>query len=154
MGVERSLIRAGSTCSNKNESRIGGVRWIELTTVNDIRGSLTVAQWNKHLPFLPKRVFFVHDVPSVKVRGEHAHKKCEQVLVALSGSVNVVVDNSDFREEYTLDDSSHALMIPAGVWASQYRYSHNSVVAVFASHDYDESDYIRNYGEYLRFRQP
>lgn len=134
-------------------SKIPGVKEISLTTASDIRGHLTVAQWNQHLPFEPKRVFFVHHVPSVRVRGEHAHKECQQILVSLSGSVNVVVDNAEVREEYILDDCSRGLFIPAGIWASQYRYSSDAVMGVFASHDYDEADYIRDYEAYVKYKK-
>ena len=146
-------VRANVT-SNRQVSQIPGVRWISLTKAMDLRGELVVAQWNQHLHFTPKRVFFVYNVPSVRVRGEHAHKKCDQVLVALNGSVTVVLDNAFCREEYVLNDSSTALAIPAGVWASQYQYSTETVLAVFASHDYDESDYIRDYDAYVRYRNP
>ena len=135
------------------KSEIPGVKWIELTTASDMRGELIVTQWNKHLHFSPKRIFFVCNVPSTQVRGEHAHRLCEQVLLAISGSVNVVVDNSICREEFILDDNSKALVIPPGIWASQYKYSPQSVLAVFASHDFDESDYIRDYDEFLEFRK-
>jgi acetyltransferase-like isoleucine patch superfamily enzyme/dTDP-4-dehydrorhamnose 3,5-epimerase-like enzyme len=132
-------------------SRIAGLECLTLTKAKDLRGELTVAQWNQHLPFVPKRVFFVHNVPSTSVRGEHAHKECVQVLVALIGSLVVVLDDGKSREEYVLNNSSNGLVIPAGVWASQYRYSQDAVLAVFASHDYDESDYIRNYDEFLEY---
>ena len=137
-----------------SESRIHGVRWIELTGVRDVRGQLTVAEWSKHFPFSPKRIFFVHEVPSTKIRGAHAHKKCEQILLCLTGSVHVVVDNGNQREDLVLDSPSRALLVPAGIWATQYQYSANAVLAVFASHEYDEADYIRDFDSYLKFRQP
>lgn len=136
---------------NANESKIKGVQFIDFTSISDIRGSLTVTQWNKHLPFPPQRVFFIHKVPNKSVRGEHAHRMCIQVLVAIAGSVHVVLDDSRQREEYLLQSSSRGLLIPPGIWASQYRYSHDSVLVVFASHDYDESDYIRDYDEFLLY---
>ena len=135
------------------ESVIEGVRWIELTGIHDVRGQLTVVEWSKHLPFEPKRVFFVHRVPSTKVRGAHAHKACQQILLCLTGSVHVVLDNGNQREELILDSANRALLIPAGIWATQYRYSLNAVLVVFASHEYDEADYIRDFDEYLQYRQ-
>jgi UDP-2-acetamido-3-amino-2,3-dideoxy-glucuronate N-acetyltransferase len=145
--------RKGLSSKERKESKIPGVRWIDLTKAIDSRGELIVSQWNQHLHFVPKRVFFVLQVPSTRVRGEHAHRVCEQVLLTLNGSVNVVVDDANYREEYVLNDSSSALVIPAGVWASQYQYSPQAVLVVFASHDYDESDYIRDYDDYARFRK-
>jgi len=137
--------------SGEFQSKIPGVRWIPLTAIKDVRGQLVVAQWDRHLPFVPQRTFFVHGVPSRKVRGEHAHKVCEQILVAITGSINVVVDNGKIREEYILDDASRGFYVPPGIWATQYRYSSDAVMAVFASHDYDESDYIRDYEAYLAY---
>jgi acetyltransferase-like isoleucine patch superfamily enzyme/dTDP-4-dehydrorhamnose 3,5-epimerase-like enzyme len=132
---------------------ISGVHWIELTSIHDVRGHLTVAEWSKHLPFEPKRVFFVHRVPSAKVRGAHAHRQCQQILLCLTGSVHVVVDDGAKREEMILDSPDRALLVPAGIWATQYRYSKNAVLAVFASHEYNEDDYIRDYDQYLNYKQ-
>jgi UDP-2-acetamido-3-amino-2,3-dideoxy-glucuronate N-acetyltransferase len=137
----------------EKQSTIEGVRWIKLTSATDMRGELIVAQWNKHLHFQPKRVFFVCNVPSTRVRGEHAHKVCEQVVVAIAGSIHVVLDDAKTREEFVLEDNSKALLIPAGIWATQYKYSQDSVLAVFASHDYDEADYLRDYEAFLEYRK-
>ncbi|XZE20395.1 WxcM-like domain-containing protein [Pirellulaceae bacterium SH449] len=130
---------------------VGGACWVEFKTVKDTRGQLTVAQWDQHLPFRPERVFFLHQVPTSKVRGGHAHIHCIQVLVPLSGSVRVVLDNGYQREELFLDRSDKGLLIPAGIWATQYGYTRDCVLAVFASHVYDENDYIRDYDRYLEY---
>lgn len=127
-------------------------RWLDLTSIQDSRGKLCVVEWSKHLPFSPKRVFFVHQVPSKKVRGAHAHKECIQILLCLNGSVNVALDCGSQRQELVLDTADQALLIPAGIWATQYFYSADAVLAVFASHEYDEADYIRDYDEYLEYR--
>ncbi len=132
---------------------VDGVRWLDMTVASDVRGQLTVTQWDQHLPFLPERAFFVHHVPSAKVRGEHAHKVCEQVLIALGGSVKVVVDDGHVRQQFSVADGSRGLYIPAGIWATQYDYSPDCVLAVFASHKYDESDYLRDYDQYLAYRK-
>ncbi|HQZ65015.1 MAG TPA: WxcM-like domain-containing protein [Planctomycetaceae bacterium] len=139
----------------KNESclsQVPGVKWVPLTNVTDLRGHLTVAQWNQHLPFAPQRVFFIHGVPTTKVRGEHAHRKCAQVLVVLNGALQVVVDDGTHREEFRLKSADNGLFIPAGIWATQYGYTQNAVLCVFASEEYQEADYIRNYDDYLRYR--
>lgn len=135
------------------ESAIAGVRFFPLKEVKDVRGTLTVCQWNEQLPFPPRRVFFCHAVPNENIRGEHAHKECDQVLVCFNGSVNVLVDDGQQREEHVLDSSTAGLLIPAGIWASQYRYSANAILAVFASHDYAAADYIRNYEDFLAYRR-
>ncbi|WP_276528649.1 WxcM-like domain-containing protein [Rosistilla oblonga] len=139
------------SASSGNEL-IGGCRMLELPTINDMRGKLTIAQWNEHLPYSPERTFFVHRIPSEKIRGEHAHRECQQVLVAISGKVEVVIDDGEQRQQITLNDSRKALHIPAGIWATQYGYTPDCVLVVFASHNYDESDYIRDYDDFRRFR--
>lgn len=138
---------------NTDNLTITGAEWVRLRNVTDMRGHLTVAQWNDSLPFAPRRVFFVHHVPSSRVRGEHAHKTCHQLLAAVSGHVRVVLDDGSQRCEIQLDSPERALLIPAGVWATQYGYSSDAVMCVFASEDYDEDDYIRDYDTFLKFRR-
>jgi acetyltransferase-like isoleucine patch superfamily enzyme/dTDP-4-dehydrorhamnose 3,5-epimerase-like enzyme len=122
-----------------------------LVSVDDMRGSLSVLELENEIPFPVRRVFMVHEVPSAHVRGEHAHKKCQQFLVAASGSVHVIVDDGTTREEVVLEGPSSGLLIPALVWATQYKYSPDAVLVVFASEPYDADDYIRDYEEYLQF---
>jgi UDP-2-acetamido-3-amino-2,3-dideoxy-glucuronate N-acetyltransferase len=138
--------------SQPQGSQVRLATWHAFTHVSDLRGNLMAVQWNRHLPFEPKRTFFVYGVPSENVRGEHAHKTCVQALLAVSGSLRVAIDNGDIREECVLDSRERLLLIPAGMWATQYMYSRDAVLCVFASEDYDEADYIRDYDEFLRFR--
>lgn len=121
---------------------------VALKQATDMRGSLMVAEFGKDLPFIPRRFFTVFDVPSIDVRGEHAHKVCEQFLVCLSGSVRAIVDDGVKREEFLLDSPDHGLHMPAMTWGTQYAYSADAVLAVFASHTYDRDDYIRDYSEF------
>ncbi|WP_102510178.1 WxcM-like domain-containing protein [Sanguibacter massiliensis] len=117
--------------------------------VKDLRGSLLAVELEQDLPFVPKRTFHIFDVPSKDVRGEHAHKVCEQVIVCVRGSVTCIVDDGTLREEVTLDSPDQALHMPAMVWGTQYRYSEDAVLLVFASHPYSNDDYIRDYSEFL-----
>ena len=135
------------------KSAIAGVQFLPFQEIRDMRGTLTVCQWNEQLPFVPRRVFFMHGVPNENVRGAHAHKECVQALVCINGRVNVLLDDGRRREEFVLESSGVGLVIPAGVWATQYRYSPNSILAVFASHDYDADDYLRDYEDFLAFRR-
>ena len=121
-----------------------------LRTVSDIRGDLLAVDLPDTLPFVPRRVFFVHGVPSKEVRGEHAHHRCEQFLVCVSGSVSCIVDDGTTRHEFVLDDPSKALHMPAMTWGTQYNYSPDAVLVVFASEKYDDADYIRDYEEFVR----
>lgn len=120
----------------------------QLRTVNDIRGALLPIDLPADLPFVPQRVFFVHHVPSKEVRGEHAHRECEQFLVCLSGSVSCIVDDGETRRVHVLNDPSLGLYMPNMTWGTQYNYSPDAVLMVFASRPYDDADYIRDYDEF------
>lgn len=116
----------------------------------DARGALAVVDFATQLPFLPQRTFFVYEVPSQHVRGEHAHRQCQQFLICVQGAVSVVVDDGQQRREVLLDSPQVGLFVPPWVWASQYRYQPHSVLVVFASHPYDPGDYIRDYETFLQ----
>jgi hypothetical protein len=115
----------------------------------DLRGTLSAAEFPTHLPFEPKRCFLVFDVPGKEVRGEHAHRLCQQFLVCARGSLSVVVDDGAKTEEVRLDRPDLGLYIPPLIWAVQYKYSSDALLLVLASHPYDPSDYIRDYDEFL-----
>ena len=111
----------------------------------DIRGSLTASEFMKDIPFEPKRYFLVYGVPGEKVRGEHAHYQCHQFLVCVKGHCSVMVDDSLHRAEVILDKPNKGLYIPPMTWGVQYKYSSDAVLLVFASHEYNNDDYIRDY---------
>jgi acetyltransferase-like isoleucine patch superfamily enzyme/dTDP-4-dehydrorhamnose 3,5-epimerase-like enzyme len=131
--------------------QIAGCRLWRFPTFGDMRGDITVAQFDSHLPFDIKRMFFVHNVPSGDVRGEHAHRTCAQLLLALSGSVSVVVDDGVRREEIRLDNPSVGLFISPKLWSTQYHFTPGTVLAVFCSENYDSQEYIRDHDEFLDF---
>jgi len=131
---------------------VAGVQLHRIPTFKDIRGSLSAGEFAADLPFIPRRYFLVFDVPSSETRGEHAHRLCDQFLVCVHGSVRALVDDGWCREEHVLDASSVGLFQPAMTWGTQYRYSRDAVLLVFASHDYDPDDYIRNYDEFLSIK--
>ena len=128
---------------------VGKARLYQLPVIRDLRGSLSVGEYDKHLPFLPKRYFLVFDVPSKEVRGEHAHKKLHQFLVCVKGACSVVVDDGVNRSEVRLDSPGLGLYIPPMVWGIQYKYTQDAVLMVLASDGYDADDYIRNYEEFV-----
>ena len=129
-----------------------GTKLIHLTNIPDLRGHLCVGETNKELPFIPKRIFYIFDVPSSKVRGAHAHRECHQLLICLKGSVSVITDDGKTQEEITLNKPHLGLLLEAGVWGIQYKYSQDAILLVLASHEYDESDYIRDYDEYIQYK--
>lgn len=124
---------------------------INLPNFLDMRGNLVAIEHSSDLPFSPQRSFLVYGVSSHKVRGEHAHKKCEQFLVVVSGELFVVVDDGVNRCEVKLSKPNQGLYIPSSIWGVQYRFSKDAVLLVYASHPYEEEDYIRNYDDFLRF---
>jgi acetyltransferase-like isoleucine patch superfamily enzyme len=128
-----------------------GAQLVELPLIVDLRGSLSFAEYGQHLPFEPKRYFVVFDVPSVEVRGEHAHRALHQFLVCLKGRCSVALDDGQHRDEVILDRPNVGLHLPPLIWASQYQYSPDAVLLVLASDVYKSEDYIRDYDEYLAF---
>jgi UDP-2-acetamido-3-amino-2,3-dideoxy-glucuronate N-acetyltransferase len=126
------------------------VRIHQMPVITDIRGSITVGELGAGLPFLPQRYFVVFNVPGKEVRGEHAHRKCDQFLVCLRGRVAVMVDNGRQREEILLSTPAIGIHVPPMIWAVQYKYSEDAVLLVLASHKYDAGDYIRSYDEFLQ----
>lgn len=123
--------------------------FFRLPLINDPRGSLSVGEFSKSIPFEAKRYFIVFDVPSSEVRGEHAHRECHQFLLCVKGSCSVIVDNGNGRQEFVLDKPNIGAYLPPMTWGVQFNYSSDAVLLVFASHYYDNEDYIRNYDEFL-----
>lgn len=134
----------------ERETDVKGVCWYDLPEARDLRGSLSAGEYGDVLPFAPQRYFLVYDVPSRDVRGEHAHRVCQQFLVCVHGSCTIMVDDGKNRAEYRLDRPTAGIYIPPMVWASQYNYTPDAVLMVLASDVYKPEDYIRDYEEFLR----
>jgi UDP-2-acetamido-3-amino-2,3-dideoxy-glucuronate N-acetyltransferase len=129
---------------------VGGAELVRLPEKVDLRGRLTYGEVGGLLPFVVKRFFFVYGVPSQEIRGEHAHHRLRQMLIAASGNVSVVIDDGHMRQEVLLDRPSMGLHIPPLVWGIQFRHSSDAVLLVLASDEYSADDYIRDYDEFLR----
>jgi len=129
-------------------TQVAGVTLHRLPRVVDMRGSLTVGEFDRSIPFAVRRYFMVFDVPSMETRGEHAHRECHQFLICVRGSCAVVADDGRNRQEFLLDRPDVGVHLPPMVWGIQYKYSADAVLLVFASHHYDSADYIRNYAEF------
>jgi hypothetical protein len=107
-------------------------------------------EYKKQIPFLVKRSFIVHNVPSKEVRGEHAHKKIHQFLLCLQGTLSVIVDDGKKRLEIPLKPFEVGVHIGPMVWSVQYKYTKDAMLLVFASEKYDPDEYIRNYSEFIK----
>jgi oxalate decarboxylase/phosphoglucose isomerase-like protein (cupin superfamily) len=124
-------------------------RLLPFPRVPDERGTLAVIEGGQHVPFDVRRVFYVYGVPAGTTRGAHAHRELEQVLVCLTGSMDVVLDDGHGRRTVHLADPAEGLYIPPLVWASERNMAAGTVYMVLASAPYDESDYFRDYAQFL-----
>lgn len=115
----------------------------------DGRGSLTVGEVPTEVPFSPARYFVVFGAPSVELRGEHAHKRCQEFLVCVHGSCRILLDDGMERCEVVLDRPDIGVFMPEMVWGTQYRFSADSSLLVFASRTYEPEDYLRTYDEFM-----
>lgn len=128
------------------------VKLIHIPKVHDVRGSLAVIE-DDCIPFEIKRVYYLYDVPSDAYRGGHAHKKQQSLILALSGSFEVVADDGHQKHRFMLNKPNIGLYIPTDIWREIENFSSGAVCLVLASTDYDESEYIRDYDAFLSSKQ-
>jgi dTDP-4-dehydrorhamnose 3,5-epimerase-like enzyme len=126
---------------------------INLPKFEDPRGNLSFIEEENHIPFKIERTYWIYDVPGGQVRGGHAFMKQKELIVALSGSFDVMVDNGTDKMTFSLNRSYYGLFVPEGLWRQMQNFSTNSVGLVLSSTKFDEHDYIREYDEYLKYRR-
>jgi UDP-2-acetamido-3-amino-2,3-dideoxy-glucuronate N-acetyltransferase len=129
-------------------SSVEGVNLYRMPLIPDMRGSLTVGEFQRFIPFTPKRYFMVFEVPDMETRGEHAHRECHQFVICARGSCTVVADDGTNRQEFLLNRPDVGIHLHPMVWGIQYKYSADALLLVFASHYYDDADYIRDYSKF------
>lgn len=122
---------------------------INLPKISDPRGNLTFVEGSNHIPFDIRRVYYLYDVPGGAERGGHAHKELHQLIIAMSGSFDVVLDDGNEKKRIHLNRSYNGLYVCPMIWRELDNFSSGSVCMVLASNIYDESDYYRNYDEYI-----
>jgi dTDP-4-dehydrorhamnose 3,5-epimerase-like enzyme len=124
---------------------------ISLPKIEDSRGNLTFIEEESHIPFKIRRVYWIYDVPGGEQRGGHAFKMQQEFVVALSGSFDVIINDGKKEYRYQLNRSYFGLYIPNSLWRHMENFSTNAVVMVLSSTDYNESDYIRDFKDYLLY---
>lgn len=117
---------------------------LDLPTFEDERGRITVAETGEAVPFDIERLYYLYDVPPDTTRGKHAHRKLKQIMVALSGSLDVTIEGQFGRDTYRLDSPKRGLFVPAKTWRELSNFSNSTTCLVIASHRYDPSDYIHD----------
>jgi len=127
---------------------INSVKLVEIPKIKDVRGNLSVIEKDT-IPFDIKRVYYLYDVPSDAYRGGHAHKEQLELLIALSGSFEVTLDDGKSKRSIILNKPNKGLLIPKGIWRELQDFSSGSVCLVLASDVFDEEDYIRDYNDFL-----
>ena len=126
---------------------------VYLRKIGNRNGNITAVNNNKEIPFEVNRVFYLYDIPGGESRGAHAHRECHQFLIAVSGSFEVLLDDGKTKRQIQLNRPDIGLHIPPGIWASEINFSSGSICLVLASHIYNERDYIRDYEEYMEFKE-
>ncbi len=128
-------------------------RYLQVPILSDRFGFIGVVEGGENLPFAPKRFYFIGGVPEDASRGSHAHRELQQVILALSGSVVIELDNGDTVREFVLDGPHTALYVPPGYWRTLRSFAPNTVIGVLASKEYDEADYFRAYQDFLKWKR-
>ena len=128
-------------------------RIIQLPKIADPRGNLSIIEQLKQCPFEIKRVHWIYDVPGGEARGGHAFRQNEEFIIALSGAFDVVVDDGNSKQKFTLNRSYYGLYVPAGLWREIENFSTNSLAMILSSTDYNADDYVRDYDDFLKLKK-
>jgi hypothetical protein len=131
---------------------IADCKIIDLPKISNPQGNLTFVEGGNHIPFEIKRVYYLYDVPGGAERGGHAHKQLQQLIIAMSGSFDIVIDDGRDKVRYHLNRSYNGLYVCPMIWRELDNFSSGSVCMVLASNRYDEGDYYRDYAEFMRAR--
>lgn len=132
--------------------KITDIKVVELPKFLDKRGNLSVIEERKDVPFKIQRSYWIYDVPGGEHRGGHAYKENCEFIVALSGSFDVILDDGEERKPFSLNRSYYGLYVPKGIWREMDNFSTNSLALILSSTKYDANDYIRNYDDFLKYK--
>lgn len=152
--VEDELQFKNSNLKLKNKSKVYDCTIIELDKHHsDRKGNITVVENNETVPFEVKRTYYLYDIPGGEERGAHAHKELRQLIIAASGSFDVVLNDGNVKRTFTLNRPYQGLLVVPGIWRELNNFSSGSVCLVLASHSYEAEDYIRDYNEFLEYKK-
>ncbi len=132
---------------------INDLKIINLPKFLDARGNLSFAEQNNHIPFEIRRTYWIYDVPGGEDRGGHAFRNNQEVIIALSGAFDVVVDDGRNKKTFSLNRSYYGLYIPQGLWRTMENFSTNAFALEFGSVTYSADDYIREYNDFIKLKQ-
>ncbi|MEI6258799.1 MAG: FdtA/QdtA family cupin domain-containing protein [Deltaproteobacteria bacterium] len=124
---------------------------LPLSKIHNRAGNITIIEGQKNIPFDIRRIYYLYDIPGGENRGGHAHKALHQLIVAASGSFNVLLDDGQNKKIVTLNRPDYGLMVVPGIWRELLEFSSGAICLVLASHKYDNKDYIRNYDEFINY---
>lgn len=125
---------------------------LPLCKIHNRAGNITIVEGQKNIPFDVRRIYYLYDIPGGEDRGGHAHKLLYQLIVAASGSFSVLLDDGQNKKIATLNRPDYGLMVVPGIWRELFEFSSGAICLVLASHKYDNNDYLRNYGQFVNFR--
>lgn len=131
---------------------LDAVNLVDIRNNSDVNGSLGVIEGGRDVPFKIARAFYVYGVHAGDIRGQHAHKACHQFLVCVHGKVEVTCDDGKGKKTFVLDSPLKGLHIPPSIWAEQRYFSSDAMLLVLADRLFEESDYMRDYDGFLKFR--
>ena len=126
---------------------------IELPKIHNRAGNITPLHGCVEIPFDIKRVYYLYDVPGGETRGGHAHRTLQQLIIAASGSFDIVLDDGIIKKTVTLNRPNYGLYVPPGIWRDLNNFSSGAVLLVLASEGYSEEDYIREYSDFLSYKK-
>jgi oxalate decarboxylase/phosphoglucose isomerase-like protein (cupin superfamily) len=128
----------------------GKIKIINLPKIEDSRGNLSYIEEVNHIPFIIKRVYWIYDVPGGESRGSHAFKETEELIVALSGSFDVILHDGKNKQKFSLNRSYYGIYVPKMIWRKLDNFSTNSLALIMASTEYLETDYLRDFDKYMK----
>ena len=135
--------------NNMKKNNIYDCSILQLRKIHSREGNITIVENNKDVPFDIRRIYYLYDIPGGESRGGHAHKNLKQLIIAASGSFNVVLDDGINKRNFFLNRPDFGLLVVPGIWRELYDFSSGAVCLVISSELYDESDYIRNYPDFI-----